>query len=119
MDPTRYLSPMDFEAVTELAGDLPDLNVSTSYGTPALKVRKKLLCRMWPDDNVLVLRVDDDEKEALLQGDPAVFFSTDHYDGHPYVLVRLDEADPDELRELLADRWFEVATPAMRRAPRS
>ncbi|MGI9604318.1 MAG: MmcQ/YjbR family DNA-binding protein [Acidimicrobiales bacterium] len=107
---------MDFDDVAELAADLPDTNRSTSYGTPALKVRKKLLCRMWPDDEVLVLRTDDEEKEALIQGDPAVFFSTDHYDGHPYVLVRLDQADPVELSELLAAGWHEVATPTMRKA---
>lgn len=59
---------MTFDDVAALAADLPDVNVATSYGTPALKVRKKLLCRMWPDDAVLVLRCDEDEKEALLQG---------------------------------------------------
>jgi len=107
---------MDFDAVVELAAELPDVSVSTSYGTPALKVRKKLLCRMWPDENVLVLRVDDDEKEAVLQGDPAAFFVTDHYRGHPYLLVRLDEVDADELGELLSDGWYQVATAAMRKA---
>ena len=104
---------VDFDDVAALAADLPETTVSTSYGTPALKVRKKLLCRMWPDDNVLVLRTDDAEKEALLHDDPATYFSTDHYDGHPYVLVRLDEADADELAELLSAGWYEVATPAM------
>ena len=106
---------MDFDAVVGLATDLPEVNVSTSYGTPALKVRKKLLCRMWPDENVLVLRIDEDEKEAVLQGDPATFFVTDHYRGHPYLLVRLDAVDADELSELLAEGWYEVATPTMRR----
>ena len=104
---------MVFDDVASLAGDLPETTVSTSYGTPALKVRKKLLCRMWPDENVMVLRTDDAEKEALLHGDPDVYFSTDHYDGHPYVLVRLDRADADELAELLSAGWYEVATPAM------
>jgi hypothetical protein len=54
----------------------------------------------------LVLRVVDmGEREALLQGNPDVFFSTPHYDGWPYVLVRLDAVDPVELEELIEDAW--------------
>ncbi len=34
-----------------------------------------------------------------------MFFSTPHYDGYPYVLVRLDVVDPTELAELLEDAW--------------
>jgi hypothetical protein len=53
-----------------------------------------------------VLRVRDlGEREALLQGQPDAFFSTSHYDGHPYVLVRLDAVDPAELAELLEEAW--------------
>jgi hypothetical protein len=53
-----------------------------------------------------VLRVADmDEREALLQGQPEAFFSTPHYDGYPYVLVRLEAVDPEELAELLEEAW--------------
>ena len=53
-----------------------------------------------------MLRVSDmGEREALLQGQPDAFFSTPHYDGHPYVLVRLDVVDPVELGELIEDAW--------------
>jgi hypothetical protein len=34
-----------------------------------------------------------------------VYFSTPHYDGWPYVLVRLDAVDPVELAELIEDAW--------------
>jgi hypothetical protein len=36
---------------------------------------------------------------------PDVFFTTPHYDGHPYVLVRLDVVDRQQLAELLEDAW--------------
>jgi hypothetical protein len=49
--------------------------------------------------------IDMGEREALLQGAPDVFFSTPHYDGHPYVLVRLEKIDPVELAELIEDAW--------------
>ena len=73
---------------------------------PSLQVRKKNMCRMRTNPAALVLRVTDlGEREALLQGDPDVFFSTPHYDGYPYVLVRLEAVDPVELAELLEDAW--------------
>jgi len=85
---------------------LPGTEVSTSYGTPAIKVRDKLMCRLRTDPDALVLRVADlGEREALLQEQPDVFFTTPHYDGYPYVLVRLDAVDPVELGELLEEAW--------------
>ena len=74
--------------------------------TPALRVRGKGMCRLRKSPDALVLRVVDmGEREALLQGAPDVFFSTPHYDGWPYVLVRLEAVDPVELAELLEDAW--------------
>jgi hypothetical protein len=85
---------------------LPEVEVSTWFGTPSLKVRGKSMCRMRTDPDALVLRVIDlGEREALLQGQPDAFFSTPHYDGYPYVLVRLAAVDPGELAELIEDAW--------------
>ena len=63
---------------------LPEVEVATSYGTPALKVRGKGMCRLRTNPDALVLRVVDmGEREALLQGQPDAFFSTPHYDDQP------------------------------------
>ena len=43
------------------------------------------------------------DKEALLSGEPALFFTTDHYNGYPAVMVRLDNISDDRLVELIAD----------------
>jgi len=84
----------------------PGVELATSYGTPALKVRGKGMCRLRTDPDALVVRVVDlVDRQALIQGRPEVFFSTPHYDGYPYVLVRLDAVKPDELAELLEDAW--------------
>ncbi len=85
---------------------LPGVEAATSYGTPALRVRGKGICRLRTDPDALVLRVIDlGEREALLRGQPEAFFSIPHYDGHPYVLVRLEAVDPVELDELLEEAW--------------
>ena len=56
--------------------------------------------------DVLALRVaGEDEKQGLLAADPGKFFTEDHYNGFPAVLVRLAAIDVDELEELLTDAW--------------
>ena len=95
-----------WENVVEIGTRLPGVEVGTSFRTPALRVRGKGMCRLRTNPAALVLRVGDmGEREALLQGQPEVFFSTPHYDGWPYVLVRLGAVDPEELAELLEEAW--------------
>ncbi len=96
-----------WEDVVAIGTRFPRVEVGTSYGTPALRVAKRgLICRLRTNPDALVLRVIDmGDREALLQGDPEVFFTTPHYDGYPYVLVKLDRVDPVELAELIEDAW--------------
>jgi hypothetical protein len=48
---------------------------------------------------------DEAEKQALLLGEPELFFTTPAYDGLPLVMLRLDKVDTDRLRELVTDAW--------------
>lgn len=54
--------------------------------------------------DIFVVRVSgEDDKQALLAGEPEKFFTTDHYNGYPAVMVRLEAIDIEELIELLTD----------------
>jgi hypothetical protein len=78
---------------------LPETEEGTWFRTPCLRVRKKSFCRMKEDGETLVVRVVDlEDKDALLRSDPETFYSTPHYDGYAYVLVRLARVDGDALR---------------------
>jgi hypothetical protein len=56
--------------------------------------------------DIAVLYVGNEaEKQALLLGEPDVFFTTHGYDGWPYVMLRLDEVDAPRLAELVTDAW--------------
>jgi hypothetical protein len=56
--------------------------------------------------DVAVLFVGDEaEKQALLLGEPDVFFTVRAYDGWPLVMLRLAEVDVGRLRELVTDAW--------------
>ena len=95
-----------WDDVVAIGSRFPEVEVGTSYGTPALRVTGKGMCRLRTDPDALVVRVLDlSDREALLLGQPDVFFSTSHYDGYPYVLVRLEAVDPQQLAEVLEDAW--------------
>ena len=56
--------------------------------------------------DIAVLYVGDEaEKQALLLGEPDLFFTTPGYDGFPLVMVRLAEVKIDRLTELITDAW--------------
>jgi hypothetical protein len=56
--------------------------------------------------DIAVLFVGDEaEKQALLLGEPGLFFTTPAYDGWPLVMLRLAEVDAGRLAELVTDAW--------------
>lgn len=106
--PTRGWAAWDlrvitFEAFRALALALPDTEEGLSYGTPAFRVRGKLIARLREDGEQLVLKVTLAERAALLAQDPVTFSVTPHYENSSYVLVRLATVDDQQLSELLID----------------
>ena len=68
--------------------------------------------------DVAVLYVGDEaEKQALLLGEPALFYTAPEYDGWPLVLVRLDEVGVGRLEELVTDAWRMRADQGRPRVP--
>jgi hypothetical protein len=114
-----------WEDVAAIALTLPEVEEGTSYGNRAWKVGGKLFA--WerplrkkevealgglepdgaaPAGSILGVRVADEEaKQALLSGQPEIYFTTPHFDGHPSVLVRLDRVPRPELEEAIAEAY--------------
>jgi hypothetical protein len=60
-----------------------------------------------PDGPILGARVEHlVAKEALLADDPAVYFTTPHFDGYPAILVRLDRIGLEDLHEVIVEAWL-------------
>src|SRR4051812_19228386 len=56
--------------------------------------------------DIAVLYVGDEaEKQALLLGEPTLFFTTSGYDGLPLIMLRLNKIGLRRLRELIVDAW--------------
>ena len=112
----------NFESVRKLAREFPDLEESTMYGSPAIKLGKRLVAciaiHRSAEPGSLVMRTDFEQREALLADDPETFYLTSHYEPHPVVLVRMNRLRPGQLRDLLAAARQCVIRHAEKRVPR-
>lgn len=104
-----------WDDVLEIAAGLPEVEVSTWFRTPALRISKKGFARLRSEDGGLVVLCELDEKARLLdRGDPA-FYTTPHYDGYPAILVDLRRIDREALEQAVTAAWMVKAPQRLRR----
>lgn len=102
---------MTFDDIRTIVRAWPEVEEVTSYGTPALKVRKKLLARLKEDGESLVLiGIAPDEREMLIEAHPDVFYVTPHYRDWPMMLARLPACSREIVTPFLLRRWRVVAS---------
>ncbi len=68
------------------------------------------------EPGTLVVRVDDEQREWLIEDAPETYYLTDYYRKYPLVLVRLSRIDRDALRDVLSVSWRLTAAKARRRS---
>jgi hypothetical protein len=97
------------DTVVQLGRELPGVEVATSWGAPALKVRGKMFAcgatHKSAEPNSLVVRMDFDQRDQLIADDPATYYLKEHYENYACVLVRLARVHPEALRDLLQTGW--------------
>lgn len=98
-----------WERVCSDAARLPGVEDGTSFATPALFVRKKLIARLREDAETVAVRADLLDRDVLIAADPAGFFLTDHYRAHPWILVRLAQARHVLVMGLVEQAWRRLA----------
>jgi hypothetical protein len=99
-----------YQRYLKLAMKLPLAEESTSYGTPSVKIKGKILSRWRTEaEGAVAIRCDLLDRELFLQTQPDVFFLTDHYLGYPMVLMRVERASVATLRDMLERAWAQVA----------
>jgi hypothetical protein len=98
------------ETSEEISRDLRHWRVKDKgfvWERPLRRADREALGEAAPDGPILGARVEHlVAKEALLADDPAVFFTTPHFDGYPAVLVRLERIGPDDLHEVIVEAWL-------------
>lgn len=110
-----------FSRIVQLAEarGLKEVDRSTSYRTPSLKVRRKMFVRL-KDEATLVLLCPVEQKTLLMEISPSIYFETPHYVGYPAVLIRLDAIEDEELALRIEDAWrFKAPAKLSRDRPHS
>ena len=108
----HYLPPRKnprFDSAREIALALPRVVEGTTYGSPAFFVDAKMFACLAvhrsAEPNTLVVRMDIDQRDELIEAEPATYYLTDHYVDYPCVLVRLARIREDAVRDLLLMGW--------------
>jgi hypothetical protein len=108
-----------FKTVESIARTFPDVEVTTTYGKPALKVRGKMfVCiasHKSAEPNTLAVRMDFADRDALIEDDPGTYYLKEHYLNYPCVLVRLSRVGADALRDLVAGAYRFVSARTRRK----
>lgn len=95
---------MTWDDVVRIALELPEVEVGSAYGTPALRVKGSFMGRLREDGQTFAVRCDMEERPLLIEAHDELFV-TPHYEVWPMVLVALPEADPGLVQELVEDAW--------------
>jgi len=100
------LRRISFKTVESIGRTLPNVEVTTAWGQPALKVRGKMFAciasHKSAEPDTLVVMMDFADRNALVHDDPATYYLKEHYLNYPCVLVRLSRVSADALRDLVA-----------------
>ena len=99
------MKAVTFKTVERIGSTLPDVEVTTTYGKPALKVRGKMFVCITShksaEPNTLAVMMDFPDRDALIADDPATYYLKEHYLPYPCILVRLSRVHPDALKDLV------------------
>ena len=99
-------TPITFDTITKIGLTLSGAELSTVYGSPALKAGGRMFAVMATnkdaEPNSLCLCVDFETRDELIAADTDVYYTADHYLTYPCVLVRLARVHRDALPDLLS-----------------
>jgi hypothetical protein len=105
------------ESVWKAGVTFPGVEMSTTFGSPALKVKRPggklemIACvptNKAAEPSSLLIRVDRRERVSMVEEAPDIYYVPDHYIGYDGVLVRLDRVTPGLLHDLLATAYHFV-----------
>jgi hypothetical protein len=112
-------SKVTFDTVRKIAGTLAGTEEATAYGSPSIKVNGTLMAGIpvnkAAEPNSLFVRIDFDQRDAMIEEAPETYYIKDHYAPYPSVLVRLSAISEAELRDLLHASWRFVTSKIKRK----
>ena len=101
----------DFEPVKNIALTFPGTEEGTSHeGTPSIKVRGKLICRLHDNGEFIPIRLDFELRDKYLDSHPEIFHVPDHFKAYPYICIWIHTYNKKLLTEVLELSWRGLAS---------
>ena len=101
----------DFDLIRSIALTFPGAEESISHeGTPSIKVRNKLMCRLHENGEFIPIRLDFEHRDRFLDSHPEVFHLPDHYKAYPYICMWIHHDNKNLIKEILELSWKGLAT---------
>ena len=116
---------LTFDDVRELGLSLPGAEEAIAYGGACLKVNGRhfagIAINKSAEPNSLILHVDIAERDVMIEEQPDVYYTAEHYQNYACVLVRLSRVNRDVLEDLLrmSHRYVSSKSPQRRRATKA
>jgi hypothetical protein len=95
------------DIIRSVVSSLPAVEEYTCLGTPAFRIKKKLLARIQEDGETIAIRCQD--RDLWMKANPKVFFITDHFRNYAYVLIRLSLVTKKDLATIFTNGWRDIA----------
>jgi hypothetical protein len=112
-----------FALVEAIGRTLPDAEVATAWGKPALKVSGRMFVCIAShpsaEPDSLVVMMDFPDRDALVEEEPGIYYLKEHYVPYPCVLVRLARVRSDALRDLVVGAHRYVSAQRKRKSVKS
>jgi len=96
---------MTFDEAVAFALTLPDTELSTSYGKPAVKIVSNGRAFLFPSheaETSFGVAIGLDTIEILKATEPETYWQTPHYEGWEGVLIHYDGKDEERVRETVS-----------------
>lgn len=104
---------LTFADVRKIALTLDGVSDATAYGAPCFKLNGRIFAcvaiNKQAEPNSLMVRLPIDQRDAMVEEQPDVYYVKPHYEAHPCLLVRLSKVRRDALRDLLTGAWRQMA----------
>ena len=98
---------VSWDEVRALALALPEVEEGTSWGRPSFAVCGKTFAGLSRHEGAMWARCDREERPLIVDSNPEVYRLTPHFEASPaHLLVWLEHADEDDVRERLIDAWL-------------
>ncbi len=104
----------DFDFVKNIALTFHDTQESVSHeGTPSVKVRNKLMCRLHDSGEFIPIHLDYEIRDKYLDSYPEFFHLPNHFKAYKYICMWTYCQDTELINEIMELSWKGFATKKM------